>query len=64
MKTEKSFSSEFFYPVIGAEVNSFSEVEALVEPTVVSSGESDDKLSCTLVCAIDLVMGTARKEKT
>lgn len=47
-------TSRFSYPVHSAEVDSFSEVEALIESTVVSSGESDDELSCTLVGAIDL----------
>lgn len=43
-----------FYPVHGAEVNSFSKVETLVESTVVSSWESDDELARTLISAIDL----------
>lgn len=43
------------YPVHCTEVDSFSKVETLVESAVVSSGKSDDKFTCTLVGAIDLV---------
>jgi len=42
------------YPVHGAEVDGFSKVEALVEATVVSSWEGDDKLPSTLIGAVDL----------
>ncbi len=48
-------ANRFSYPVHGTKVDSFCKVETLVESTVVSSGESDDKLACTLVGAIDLV---------
>lgn len=51
------------YPVHGAEVDSFSEVETLVESTVISSGESDDKLACTLVGAVDLQFMERKKTK-
>lgn len=51
----------FSYPVHGTKVDSFSEVEALVESTVICSGESDDKLTRTLVGTIDL--GLAQKER-
>lgn len=44
------------YPVHCAKVDSFSKVETLVESTVISSGERDDKLACTLVGTIDLVI--------
>lgn len=49
-------ANRFSYPVHGAKVDSLSEVEALVESTVVRSGKGDDKLACTLVGAIDLVI--------
>lgn len=49
------------HPVHGAEVNSFSKVETLVESTVVSSGESDDELACTLVGAVDLQISRKRE---
>lgn len=42
------------YPVQCTEVDSFGKVETLIEATVVSSWKSDDKLACTLVCAINL----------
>lgn len=51
------------YPVHGAEVDRFSKVETLVEPTVVSSGEGDDKLTCTLVSAIDLPLTNKQTNK-
>lgn len=42
------------YPVYCAEVNSLCEVKALIEPAVICSGEGDDKLTSTLVCAVNL----------
>lgn len=54
--------NRFSYPVHGAKVDSFSKVEALVESTVVSSGESDDELARTLVGAIDLVIRMKRRK--
>lgn len=42
------------HPVHGAEVDSFSKVEALIESAVISSGKSDHELACTLVGAVDL----------
>lgn len=42
------------YPVHGAEVDSFSKVEALVEAAVVSSGKGDHKLPSTLVGSVHL----------
>lgn len=42
------------YPVHSAEVDRLSEVEALIEAAVVGSGKRDDKLSCTLVCSVNL----------
>lgn len=42
------------YPIDCAEVHSFSKIEPLIEATVVSPGEGDDKLSSTLVGSIHL----------
>jgi hypothetical protein len=42
------------YPVGWAEVDSFSKVVAIVEASVIGSGEGDDKLACLLVCTEDL----------
>lgn len=60
-KKKISCDKSFSYPVHSAKVDSFSEVETLVESTVVSSGEGDDKLACTLVGAIDL--SSVRQER-
>ena len=57
----KHIDELFSYPVHGTEVDSFSKVETLVESTVIRSGESDDKLACTLVGTIDLPL--VRKER-
>lgn len=42
------------HPVHSAEVDGLCKVETLVEAAVVGSGEGDDKLTSTLIGAIDL----------
>ena len=45
------------HPVSSAEVNSLSEVVALVEAAVVGSGEGHHKLPCTLIGPVHLRRG-------
>lgn len=52
------------YPVDGAEVDSFSKVEALVEAAVISSGKGDHKLPSTLVGPVHLGGQTGQGQLT
>lgn len=51
------------YPVHCAKVDSFSKVKTLVESTVISSGESDDKLACALVGTVDLAIQDKKRRR-
>lgn len=52
------------YPIDGAEVHSFSKVEALVEAAVISSGKGDHKLPSTLVGSVHLGGQTGQRQLT